>query len=298
MNSKIVSTEELLREPPLIVQPPVTGENDDPRPIGYFHVDEVVVDQNVQRSVLQQRLDRMGEWDWTKAETIAVARRSDGKYVVIEGQHRVLKKRQEAPGYYWMSIVPTDYENYAADEARIARGIAGGRASHSAFDKMDLERTAGDLYWQEATNRLLYYGVEMSGSSGGQSTRSISAISAVGAIMHAYDGVPEFSADQSISAGGDLLQDTVAILLDAFGDKDPKDQKGMWERIMLMVVSGALQRHPKLDKLRMAETLARLTPAEWRAESKRHRPGTSALDHLGMQVMYDYSHGKHAKLGW
>ena len=283
----IVTTDELLAD-------------DDPREVLRLHVDDVVIDQNVQRTVSQDRLDRMGPWDWSKVEVITVARRkADGKYVVIEGQHRVIKKRQEAPGKLLMVVAPLDAENYAAAEAGIARGIASGRSPHTAFAKMDLERIAGDPYWQEATARLVYFGVEMTDSrSLVRSNRAIHAISAVGSIMHAYDRVPEMTADDMIRAGGDLLQDTIGILLEAYGQAEDKDQKGMWERIMLMVVSGALGRHPKLDKLRLAETLKRLTPAEWRAESKRHRPGTSALDHLGMQVMYDYSHGKQNKLGW
>jgi hypothetical protein len=267
---------------------------EDPREVRKVRVSELIVDQNVQRSVLQPRLDKMGEWNWDLAETLTVTERADGKYVVTEGQGRVLKLLQDHPTAVMWAVVRTAHgEDYAADEAAVARAISGGRTPHSTFDRMDLERTAGDLYWQEATRRLLEFGIEMTGTRHAKSPRAISAVSAIGTIMHAFDAEPDITEGQAIQAGGDLLSDTAAVILEAFGE-----QPGMWERLMLMVTSGAMIRHSKLDKARLAATLKRLSPADWRAESKRHRPGTSALDHLGMLILADYSHGKSNKLAW
>lgn len=288
-------------KPELVVDPPAArGPDDDPRQIIYVSVDDVLIDPNVQRSVLQPRIDRMGEWDYDLAEGPTVSRRKNGQYIAIEGQGRVLHQQQQHPGSkMWMFVIEPDSENYAADEARIARRISGTRTQHTVFDRMSLERTAGDPYWQEATRALLYFGLEMTGSSG-KGPNAVTAVGAIGTIMHSFDGVAEMSSDESVQAGSELLQDVISILREAYQYKPDKEKKGMYDRIMLLVVAGALRRHPRLDKFRLSGVLARLTPGQWKDEASRHRPGTSALDHLGKQVVDDYNSGKRDanKIAW
>ena len=273
---------------PVVFDPPSRTAGDDPRKLVWICVDQILIDPNVQRGVNPLRLDaEFDPWRWRIAEGITLSRRGTS-YYAVEGQHRVLSRQKDAPGTFIWAFLLEDLTS--AQEAETAHDIAKGRKPHNAYQYFSTELAMNDPYWLAASERLNEMQVALSAyKRNAAGNRSIAAINAVKQMMHAYDK-DGLSPEQAVRKGADLLSLTVGTLLEAFDEKDIREKRGMWERNLLLAVSGMFLRHPNLNAGRLVRVLERLSAGEWLEVAKRHRPGTSPVDHLGRQLTDDYNH--------
>lgn len=281
----------------VVVKPPANGDGDDPRQMVYINVDKVVVDPNVQRRTKDERLTKMGNWNWDLAETPTVALRTDGLYAAIEGQNRILKRQKEAPGTsMWMVLRPSPATDWTADEAKVALGIAKGRKLHSSYDAMHVELAAGDPYWQAAVATLAEHEVEFTpnGQYNNSGVRGIAAITAVGGVMHSYDKTAD-TTDEAVTDGAALLGRVLLVIINAFDE-----QKAMWDGTLIRAVSGVIHRNPAVDLNRLTAKLAKVAATDWVAECRRRRGRTSPVEYLATLIMQDYNHALNAakRLSW
>lgn len=269
------------------------GPLDDPREIRKMNVDDLHIDSNVQRTTRDRRLDEMGDWNWDKAEVPTVASRADGTYAVIEGQNRVLKLRRDHPGTKISVVIrPSPVTGYAAVEAAVARGIAGGRVQHSAFAKMDLELKAGNPYWQAAVDTLAGHDLILADTGTG-GPKAVICVTTIGNLMHSFDGKTESEAE-AISQASELLSRTAVVMLTAF---DEQPQTGIWDRVLIQAVAGLLNRGA--DTKRLTRVLSRQSPNAWMTEVKRRRYRTSPVRFLAEVILQDYNHSmRGGKLEW
>ena len=85
--------------------PVVSALPPDPRKMNHIPVSKLVIDSEAQRAMNIDVVERIAnEWDWLRAEAATVVPLGNGKFRVVEGQHRVRALQMIAPG--GVDVVP------------------------------------------------------------------------------------------------------------------------------------------------------------------------------------------------
>lgn len=268
-----------------LVPAPVTrGHDDDPRMAIWFCVDDVAIDPNRQRDVLQGRIEGMKPWQWALAEAITITVRSDDVLVVTEGQNRVLRRQLDAPGSYMWGVISPD-----ARESKVAMGIARGRRPFSAYDYWHLRLADRDpkVVMAEAILASMNPPLQMFDRVG-RSGNGIAAVAVVSRIMDTYEDVAE---------SGRLLKEILSVLTEAW--PNPEEPRRLDGRLMsalhhLIVFNGDLYEHR-----RMVETLKLNTAHRWYQYGTERGAGDTANSATGRQIAKLYNKSKKTrKIEW
>jgi hypothetical protein len=233
-----------------VVKRSYVGKDDDPREILWVSVDKLVIDENVQREVDESRHKIFHtEWDWDLAEVPTVTERTDGSLVVAEGQHRVLRRKELAPGSF-MWVIKRAGEATTAGEASTAQGIARGRRGHSALAQWDLRLHAGDPYVSAGDKVLAEIGLVM---GSGSSAAGIMAAQAVNTILTGGKRTPE--------EGEALLRATLLVLARAWPDDYAPGAR--WEGTLVRAVGHLIEFNSQIiDPAKLTARLSATSSAE------------------------------------
>lgn len=261
------------------VKPPTTGKEDDPRELVWVNVDDLFIDENVQREVDEARHKIFHtDWNWDLAEVPTVTQRRNGTLVVTEGQHRVLRRKETAPhSHLW--VVKRTGESGTAAEAGTAQGIARGRRGHSALAQWDLRLHAGDPYITAGDKVLAELGLVMGPNTG---VSGIAAANAVTAVLTGGRRTPD--------EGEALLRATLLILAQAWPDDYAPGTR--WEGTLVRAVSHLIETNPGIvDTRRLTAKLSTTSSAEtWLKRAKdRTQPGSSRWRTLAASLAEAYN---------
>ena len=233
--------------------PPKEGADDDPRVMLYVNVDGLRVDPVVQRALQRRSPVWKHEWDWNKAEIPTVAIREDGTLVVVEGQNRVMKRREEAPGSRMWVVVALSAGREA--EAAAALGISKGRRAHAALDAWKLAAEAGNRHEVLAEEVLKEYMITLSERP---ARTGITAVTALSVVIHSRDKTPE--------QGAALLDQVLKVITMTWGPDDDKRFEGS----MIRGIASVFESNPdqRIDLRRLSQRMGKRTPEGWIALGK------------------------------
>lgn len=233
--------------------PPKDGADDDPRVMLYVCVDDLQIDPVVQRALQRRSPVWKHEWDWNRAEVPTVAVREDGTLVVVEGQNRVMKRREEAPGSrLWVVVALTAGREH---EAAAALGISTGRRLHAALDKWRLAAEAGSRHEVLAEEVLKEHGIIL----GERPSRTgISAVTSLSLIIRSRDKTPE--------QGAALLDQVLKVITMTYGADDDKRFDGSMIRGIASIFETNHDR--RIDLRRLSQRMGERTPDGWIAIGK------------------------------
>lgn len=258
-----------------IIDPPITGEQDDPRQVAYVPVSVIHVDPNVQRATTETRLDSMGEVDWALLEGLTLTVRADGTVVATEGQHRVLLLQRERPdAHVWAVLNPG--EN---NEAAIALAIAKSRRAHTPFDKWQLALHDRELLQVRGEQVLAELGLRLyPGGNTGDPT-AIGAVGAVERVMRMRGTDLE-----GIEDGADVLRQTLSALVTAFPGESART-----DGALITAVGRLFARNENIRPLRMAQTLRLMPATKWLQKGLDRLPSQSKPAAIGKAMIDAYN---------
>jgi hypothetical protein len=265
---------------PVFYDPPMQGENDDPRQIGFVPVDMILVDPNVQRATTTSRLDGMlaehdGQFDWGIFEVLTVNIRDDGSIVATEGQHRtLLAKRERGDAWTWVIVNP------GKNEAATALAIAKGRRGHTPLQKWNLRLKDGGLMEALAEQVLTNLGLALAVS---QRWDGIVAVGAVERVMKTY-GTDE----EGLREGAKLLDTTLSVLTGVWPVKTDANGQRL-DGHLIQVVARLVARNERLQLDRLVRVLGAVGPAAWLAKGKERHPSQSFNEAVAQAIIPPYN---------
>lgn len=232
--------------------PPKRGEHDDPRDMIYVCVKDLEIDPVVQRALQRRSPVWKREWDWDQAEVATVALR-DGRLIVVEGQNRISKLREERPdARMWVVLALSSGRE---KEAAAALGISNGRRAHAALDKWRLAAEAGERHEVLAEEVLKEYGITL---VDGTSRTGINAVTSLSLVIHSRGKAPE--------QGAALLDQVLKVITMTYGPDDDKRFEGSMIRGIASVFEANSER--RIDLRRLSQRMAERTPDKWIAIAK------------------------------
>jgi predicted NodU family carbamoyl transferase len=170
---------------------------DDPGKLMYLDKKELLVDRSYQRDELRfKTMEIAGQFSWKAFGAISVMQRDDGKYVVVDGQHRAIAawKRsdiQKVPCIVFAS-------KGMADEATCFINANTKRKGVTAFSKFRAKLVAGDEFALLLSSILADNGLSPSQDSKG--VGKVACIAACERMLRL--SLPSFK--KSISVAADL----------------------------------------------------------------------------------------------
>lgn len=270
--------------------PPKEGGDDDPRVMLYVNVDDLEIDPVVQRALQRKSPVWKQEWDWDKAEIPTVAVREDGTLVVVEGQNRTMKRREEAPGSRMWVVVSLTAGREA--EAAAALGISKGRKAHGPLDRWRLAVESGSRHEVLAEEVLKEHGIIL---TDGNSRTGISAVTSLSLIIHARSKTPE--------QGAALLDQVLKVITMTWRPDDDRWLDGSMIRGLASIFE--VNSEKRIDLRRLSQRMSLRTPSQWialgkDAASARNEP--NAWIFVAREIAREYNKGMKSngpnKLTW
>jgi hypothetical protein len=284
------------------ISPPAdAGPDDDPRDLVYIPAKDIIINRHEQRAVSPVKLAAMkargeaitdGETAivWEILEGVTVAERDDGRFVAVEGQHRVELIKAEKPGArIWAPVAPGG----RLTPAEIALLIATLRTSHTPFARYELLLRQDDpmaVAIQVTLEAQTLFATPNSDHKT-EGSRNIAAIGALTGIVRSMGDV---------NAGRELLDTTLAIM-----DRGFEGRTARWTAPLITAVAEIIRRNDaqfagelSVDYERLVARLRTRKPADWEAGAAG-RPGTKSRA-IAMDVMSEYNiqKSKHLRLDW
>jgi len=231
---------------------PPEGKKGDPRTMLYVPVGDLEIDPVVQRALQRRSPVWKQPWDWNKAEIPTVALRDD-QLVVVEGQNRVMKLREDDPES-WIWVVLALSAGREA-EAATALGISKGRKPHGPLDRWRLAAEAGERHEVLAEEVLKEYGITL---VDGTSRTGINAVTSLSVVIHSRNKTPE--------QGATLLDQLLNVITVTSGPDADKRLEGS----MIRGIASIFETNPdrKIDLRRLSQRMALRTPDKWIALGK------------------------------
>lgn len=280
-----MKTEEEYVDCIIVDAPAPLGPHDDPRKAIWFRVSDVLVDQNVQRTVLAGRIEALtADWDWSLAEGITITVRDDDVLVVTEGQNRVLARQRIAPDSHMWGLISLD-----SNESKVALGIARGRRPHTPYDKWRLRLHDRDERVLAAEQVLALMDPPLRlFDSAGRTGYGISAVGVVNKIMDTYEDV---------QASAQLLRSVLRILTKAW--PFPTEPRRLDGRLMEALRHLLVHNAEIVDEKRLTEVMQSNTAQRWYQYGSERGAGDTAYSAVGRQICKVYNYAKKTrKLEW
>jgi hypothetical protein len=171
---------------------------------------EFAVDPAVQRQLNEPRVKKLvDEFDPNLLGLVTASKRLDGRYYILDGQHRIAAARRKGYEGY---IATRVYEDLAVtDEANAFLGLNNTRQV-SALDKFHVRVTKGDPGAVALNSALERYGLKASGQHTG------GMFAAIVALERVYAGFLSRPMDMRL----DLVEAVLHILTRAYGAEERK----------------------------------------------------------------------------
>ena len=251
----------------------------DPRKMNHITVSKLVIDSEPQRAMNMDIVERIAnEWDWLRAEAATVVPIGNGKFRVVEGQHRVRALQMVDPtAPMWCLVLPTA-EGGVKAEAKLGRSIATGRRGYSTLAKWVSCVASGEAHEVEANKVLTKHGLRVGQA---QSSRTIAAVGAVSKIVHGQKNTPATGAEQ--------LDKVITIILDTWPDHDPSSSTSRFDGRLVEALGIIVARNPGLDVRRMSSKLGSKRAMRWIDDVLNTTSGRSVRDLVAGSIISSYN---------
>jgi hypothetical protein len=218
-----------------------------------LRVDQITIDTRYQRELDQKRAAAMAKSiDMDRIGVPVVARRPDGKYVVLDGQHRISALNQAGLGTQQILCEVHEGLNLI-EEAALFLKLNGGRTAVRTYDKWRAELVAKVPVALEIHKIVTDAGLRITKNTG---TNCIMAIDAIRNVHNSKKN----------------LAVTLGVLKDWSGD-DPFVYTGE----VIKGVSEFLSTYPAVDPVALARKLEKTSPERLVARISRQ---TSKADRI------------------
>lgn len=256
-----------------------TGIGPDPRKMQHIPVSKLVIDSEPQRAMNMDIVERIAnEWDWLRAEAATVVPLGNGKFRVVEGQHRVRALQMLDPtAGMWCLVLPTT-ERGVDIEAKLGRTIATGRRGYSTLAKWVSCVASGEPHEVAANQVLADHGLRVGAA---QSSRTIAAVGAVSKIVHGQKNTP--------ATGADHLHKVLTIILSTWPDHDPSSSTSRFDGRLIEALGVIVARNPNVDVKRMTNKLGTKRAMRWIDDVLNTTSGRSIRDLVAGSIVASYN---------
>lgn len=166
----------------------------------WVDIDDIIVDHNYQREIKPQVVARiLREFSWPRFGALSLARQPDGKYAVVDGQHRLAAAKHHPR----VSAVPAAVFQASGmiEEASVFLGINTTRTAVTTVERFWAGITAGDAAMLRIRDVLAKADCEVVATPGPPaSARYTNAVSAVGRSIEKYGDSPTTKAAMTLKA--------------------------------------------------------------------------------------------------
>lgn len=261
------------------------AQGDDPRDIVYIPVGRILIDDRTQRNLDAQKLDRMKRTGrkisgddsavlWELVEGLTLAERDDGRWVAIEGQHRVMTILDEngPDARVWALVAPGG----RLSEARIAYLIAVMRTAHTPYERYEQRLRDQEPYAvaiDTALSETGLYAADRNDNSPGST--SVGVVATLDLLAHKA-GTPD--------DGQQLVARTLSVMLHAFAG-----QSGVWKSALVRAVGEVICRNEGIDLQRLHAKLSQSTAASWEAIADLRRARVPAYVAIAREIVEAYN---------
>lgn len=261
------------------VPTPNPGLPPDPRKVTRIPVSRLVIDNEAQRGMNANVVERLGnEWDWLRCEVITVVPLGDGRFRVVEGQHRTRAVQSVDPtALLWCVVLPAA-ECDIANEAKLGREIATSRRGYSTLAKWVSRVGSLEPHEVEASKVLAKHGLRVGQA---QSARTIAAVGAVTKIVHGQKNTP--------ATGAHYLDLVLSIIVNTWPDHDPSSSTSRFDGRLLDAVGVIVIRNPDLDVRRMVSKLGTKRAMRWVDDVLNTTSGKSVRDLVAGSILASYN---------
>jgi hypothetical protein len=252
----------------------------DPRKMNHIAVSKLVIDSEPQRAMNMDVVERIAnEWDWRRAEAATVVPIGNGRFRVVEGQHRVRALQSIDPSLaMWCLVLPP--EPTIADEAKLGREMAKGRRGYSTLATWVSCVASGEAHEIEANKVLIKHGLRVGQA---QSSRTIAAVGSVSKIVHGQKNTP--------TSGAAQLDTVLTIVLGTWPDHDPSSSTSRFDGRLLDALGIIVSRNPDLDTRRMINKLGTKRAMRWVDDVLNTTSGRSVRDLIAGSMISSYNSG-------
>lgn len=253
----------------------------DPRKMLHIQVLKLVIDSEPQRAMNMDVVERIAnEWDWLRAEAATVVPLGNGKFRVVEGQHRVraLQMIDERAAMYCL-VLPAS-EKGIDIEAKLGRTIATGRRGYSTLAKWVSCVASGEPHEVMANKVMADHGLRVGQT---QSTRTIAAVGAVSKIVHGQKNSP--------ATGAELLDKVLTIIMTTWPDHDPSSSTSRFDGRLIEALGLIVTRNPDVDTKRMSNKLGTKRAMRWIDDVLNTTSGRSIRDLVAGSIIASYNGG-------
>jgi hypothetical protein len=264
-----------------VPSPPAPHLPPDPRRMNHVVVSKLVIDSEPQRAMNMDVVERIAnEWDWSRAEAATVVSLGNGKFRVVEGQHRVRALQMiDMEAAMWCLVLPAS-EKSIETEAKLGRAIATGRRGYSTLAKWVSCVASGEPHECQANKVLADHGLRVGQT---QSTRTIAAVGAVSKIVHGQKNSP--------STGADLLDKVLTIIMTTWPDHDPSSSTSRFDGRLIEALGLIVTRNPDVDTKRMSNKLGTKRAMRWIDDVLNTTSGRSIRDLVAGSIIASYNGG-------
>lgn len=247
----------------------------------HIPVSKLVIDSEAQRSMNLDVVERIAnEWDWFRAEAATVVPLGNGKFRVVEAQHRVRGLQMIAPGASMWCLVLPNTEMGVVSEAKLGRAIATGRRGYSTLAKWVSCVASGEPHEVQANKVLATHGLRVGQA---QSSRTIAAVGAVSKIVHGQKNTPATGAEQ--------LDKVISIILATWPDHDPSSSTSRFDGRLIEALGLIVSRNPDVDTKRMVNKLGTKRALRWIDDVLNTTSGRSVRDLVANSIISSYNGG-------
>jgi hypothetical protein len=245
----------------------------------HIPVDRLVIDSEAQRAMNMDVVERIAnEWDWFKAEAATVVAIGNGKFRVVEAQHRVRALQiLDLTASMWCLVLPAS-EKGIDIEAKLGREIATGRRGYSTLAKWISCVASGEPHEVEANKVLAAHGLRVGAA---QSSRTIAAVGALSKIIHGQKNTPETGAEQ--------LEKVVTIILGTWPDHDPSSSTSRFDGRLVEALGLIVARNQEIDVKRMVNKLSTKRAMRWVDDVLNTTSGRSIRDLVASSIISSYN---------
>jgi hypothetical protein len=250
----------------------------DPRKMNHIAVSKLVIDSEPQRAMNMDVVERIAnEWDWRRAEAATVVPIGNGRFRVVEGQHRVRALQSIDPTLaMWCLVLPPEKDITA--EAKLGRDIATGRRGYSTLAKWVSCVASNEPHEIEANKVLIRHGLRVGQA---QSSRTIAAVGSVSKIVHGQKNTP--------SSGAEQLDKVLTIILGTWPDHDPSSSTSRFDGRLIDALGIIVARNPDIDIKRMVSKLGSKRAMRWVDDVLNTTSGRSVRDLIASSIVSSYN---------
>jgi len=224
----------------------------DPRELLRVRVGDLVVDRNAQRETNPDRVDQIAnDFRWELVEAPTCVRLLDGRFRVVEAQHRVLAmQRRDPETLVWVFVLPDGLE--IGEESGLALAITSSRRAHTLLQKWELLVRKGEPHEVQADEVLRMHGLRLGAAP---SPTSIKCVGEIRRLIHHGQFTPE--------VGAEMLDRLLDVIEEAYPPDSIDSASARWNRDLVRAVGVLVIRNPHMNQHRISKVLRDRVAQQW-----------------------------------